>query len=88
MNYLVYFESANYAGCGEYILVDADNAQQAEDYISSYAEEVYYEQDSSQLEEDENDTDVYASVISVEEFDESHELWNLRATFNRYVTGD
>ena len=88
MNYLVYFESANYAGCCEHILVDADNAQQAEDYISSYAEEVYYEQDSSQLEEDENDTEVYSSVISVEEFDESHELWNLRATFNRYVTGD
>jgi len=88
MNYLVYFESANYAGCGEYILVDADNAQQAEDYISSYAEEAYYEQDSSQLEEDENDTDVYSLVISVEEFDESHELWILRATFNRYVTGD
>lgn len=82
--YLVYFESANYAGYGEHVLVWATDELDAEIVIGDYAEEFYYEQDGAQLEEDENDTDVYASICSVELFDESHKDWDLKESFTQF----
>ncbi len=50
--YAVYFESANYAGYGEWCLVWASDEEDARDEASPYAEEFYREQDESELNED------------------------------------
>lgn len=50
--YVVYFESANYAGYGEHCLVWATSEQDAKDEAADWAEEFYYDQDNSQFEEE------------------------------------
>lgn len=76
--WLGYFESANYAGFGEYCIAKAKTEDEARSVISAYAEDYYYEQDSDQWFEEnevcEND-ESWAEVVRVVEFDESHELW-------------
>lgn len=78
--YLVYFESAHYAGYGEHILVWAKDAMDAEAAISDYADE----QDGDQMEEDGTDDGVYSSIMSIELFDESHKDWEHRESFNKF----
>lgn len=65
--WVVYFESANYAGYGEYCVVWASDEIDAGDKASEYAEEFYREQDSDQLEEEGHDLDgmTYAAIIKV-----------------------
>lgn len=69
--YVVYFESANYAGYGEWVLVwahDEDEARDNSDMLD-YAENFYYEQDADEYLEDNEDEDFegpWANVVSVE----------------------
>lgn len=82
--YLVYFESANYAGYGEHILVEAESEDAAREAVDPYANEFYYAEDAQQLEEEEIDCEgFYATIVSVEEFNESHESWEYRDTYTR-----
>ncbi len=69
--YVVYFESANYAGYGEYALVWATSEDEAKDNddLAAYAEDFYREQDEEQLEEEHGedfdlDGVVWASIQS------------------------
>ena len=69
--YVVYFESANYAGYGEHVLVWANSEEDAmsNDALIEYAEEFYREQDEAQyIEENGEDTDgvAWASINSAE----------------------
>ncbi len=76
--WLVYFESANYIGCGEYCVVTADSEDAAREAAIGYAEEFYYEQDACQWEDDNEGCEnegPWASIVYVVEFNESHELW-------------
>lgn len=78
--YLVYWESANYAGAGEYWVVEADDADHAMERTGYNAEEFFYEQDGEQyLEENgEDDGVMWASHISTQswaELDEQHRNW-------------
>jgi len=79
MLWLVYFESANYAGYGEHRIVEADSEDAAREIIEPIANEYYYEEDSPQLEEEGIDPDgFYASIVSVEEFTHAHKYWECR----------
>lgn len=80
MLWIVYFESNNYAGYGEHRLVEAETAEQAIELIEPVAEDLYMEEDRDQLEEDGYDLDdcVFASIVSVEPFNEDHEYWDFR----------
>lgn len=62
--YVVYFESANYAGYGEHARVWATSEEEAKEAVSDYAEEYYYDQDGDQLEEDDIEDGPYANVMS------------------------
>lgn len=68
--YIVYFESANYAGYGQHCLVWATNVDDAmsNDLVNQYAEEVYYEQDQDQYTEEHGDSDgvSWAAVLNAE----------------------
>lgn len=69
--YVVYFESANYAGYGEHVLVWANSEEEAmsNDALIEYAEEFYREQDEAQyIEENGEDVDgvQWASIMSAE----------------------
>jgi hypothetical protein len=57
--YVVYFESANYAGYGEHCLVWAESEDEARenDQVIEWAEEFYQEQDYNQWLEDGNHED-------------------------------
>lgn len=80
MLWLVYFESANYAGYGSNVVVEASSAEAAEEAAQAYADAHYYEEDREQyIEEngegsDEDDV-MWASIVRVEKFDESHDEW-------------
>lgn len=50
--YVVYFQSANYCGYGEYCLVWATDPTDAQKEATAYAEDFYYEQDAAQYEEE------------------------------------
>lgn len=79
MLWLVYFESANYAGYGEHRIVEAHSEDEARDIITPIAEDLYREEDGDQLKEDGYDIDdcTFASIISVEEFTPISEDWDL-----------
>lgn len=67
--YVVYFESANYAGYGEHCLVWANSEDDARynEQVFAFAEEFYYEQDSNQYHEDNDgeDPDSWSYIGSV-----------------------
>lgn len=82
--YVVYFESANYCGAGEYVLVwatDEDDAM-SNDALIEYAEDYYRDQDYEQYME-ENDGEEpdgvgWANIQSAELLSESeHEEYAL-----------
>lgn len=85
MLWLVYFESANYAGYGEHRIVEAESEDEARDIIEPIAEDFYTEEDRYQLEEDGYDLDecTFASIISVEEYTPDHDDWDLKDTFEK-----
>lgn len=70
--YCVYFESANYAGHGDYCLVMAESESDAMDNtdVLSYAEDMCREQHEDQYTEeygeDEAENNLWASIISAE----------------------
>lgn len=77
MLYLIYCESSHYCGYGQHFVVEANSEEMAVELVDCAASEYFYEQDSSQLEEDDllyDDSDYY-TLISVEPFDENHESW-------------
>lgn len=86
MLFLVYAESANYVGYGEYFVVEAANSEDASDLVKPGAESYFYEQDYDQLLEDfgvdgANDME-YSSIVSVEEFNTEHPDWVYREEFS------
>lgn len=66
--YVVYFESANYAGYGEHCLVWANSVEEAmeNEDVASYAEDFYYDQDCTQYYEEHEDEEPgnWASIMS------------------------
>lgn len=76
--YVVYFESANYAGYGEHCLVWAEDEDEARDEATSYAEDFYYQQDQDQLEEDyedmETNSEPYASIEKVSKLSDNPDI--------------
>jgi hypothetical protein len=85
--FVAYTESEHYAGGGEYFLAEADTIWEAEDRIMEAANSYWYEQDQSQLEEeelwDELQSGSYASVMWVQELTPEHEMWPHRSEFTR-----
>lgn len=77
MLYIVYCESANYAGYGQHFVVEAENEADAEELALDVCEDYFREQDESQLEEEEHDLDgmMYSSITTTEPFDEAHDSW-------------
>jgi hypothetical protein len=77
MLYIIYAESANYAGYGQYFVVEADDEVEAEDRVLDACEDYFREQDESQLEEEEHDLDgmMYSSIQTIEPFDAAHDSW-------------
>ena len=73
--YLVYWESANYAGYGEHWVVEAENEDEAQEITGERAEDFFYEQDSEQyLEENgEDDGVMWASSFSIKSWNELDE---------------
>ena len=67
--YVVYCESENYAGCGEYFTVTAKDEDEAAYLAGMWAEVYYYEQEYEQLVEDYGtdyaDDVCYATVVEV-----------------------
>lgn len=65
--YVVYFESANYAGYGEHCLVWAESEDEARynEAVSEYAEDYYRVQDAEQWFEEHGDDeeDSWASIM-------------------------
>ena len=53
--WVVYFESANYCGYGEYCLVWAADEDDAQDAAGEWAEDSYREQDEQQFKEENGD---------------------------------
>jgi hypothetical protein len=77
--WVVYFESANYCGAGEYCLVWATTEDDANEAATCYAENYFYEQDIDQyLEENDGEGDgvMYASLIQAYELssDEAEDI--------------
>jgi len=63
--YVVYFESANYCGYGEYCLVWATDPDDARDAASEWAEDFYREQDEEQFLDENGDCeypDLWATI--------------------------
>ena len=75
MLYLVYAESANYAGYGQYFVVEAEDEQEAEVLAADAIEEFFYDQDDEQLQEEGEEPEFYGSVGRIEEFSTEHEQW-------------
>lgn len=74
--YLVYFESANYAGYGHRCVVKAQSEDEAEYLAKGHAEDVYYDEDSDQwYDENEDDPCEWAAILTVEEFGPEHDTW-------------
>ena len=77
MLFIVYAESANYAGYGQRFVVEASNTFEAEDLAQIAANDYFLEQDRDQLEEEGVDLDdvLFSTIETVEKFDENHECW-------------
>jgi hypothetical protein len=84
--WIVYFESANYCGYGEYCVVQAETEDEARNIAAHYAEEFYYEQDGDQyMEEHGCDADCWADIKTVELFDGNHDCWKYYTDPNQSV---
>lgn len=83
--FLVYTESANYVGYGEYYVVNAISKEDAEEQVKPEAESYFYEQDYGLLLEDFGEDGVndveYSSIVSVEEFNPEHPDWAYKEEF-------
>ena len=79
MLYIIYYESANYCGYGEHVVVHANSEDEAKDKAFYHMEEFYREQDEEQyLEEHEDDPDFegpWSTVITCDLFGPGHEQW-------------
>lgn len=76
MLWLIYAQSATYASYGQYFVVEAEDSYQAEGLVLPYVEEYFIEQDLDDLVSDGLESEgPYGAVISITEFDESHEDW-------------
>jgi hypothetical protein len=76
MKYIIFAESANYCGYGQhFVVLNALSEEDAHTQAEAEIEEYFYEQDSDQLEEEGQEADTYGSVVSIEEFDETHSTW-------------
>lgn len=73
--YIIYAESINYAGYGQHFVVKGYGIRDAEAAAEQAIDEYFYEQDSDQLEEDGIEEGPYGTIISCEQFDETHESW-------------
>lgn len=76
MLYIIYAESAQYAGYGQHFIVKANSIAQAEELVEDSANEYFYELYMDELEEDGlTEEGTFYSICSVEEFTEQHECW-------------
>jgi hypothetical protein len=77
MLYIVYCESANYAGYGQYFVVEAQSKAEAGFLVEPVAEDYFREQDEDQLVEEALDLDgmSYSTIETVEVFNELHYSW-------------
>jgi hypothetical protein len=77
MLYIVYCESANYAGYGQHFVVEAESETEAEMLVEPAAEDYFREQDEDQLVEEGLDLDgmSYSTIETVEVFNEQHDSW-------------
>lgn len=76
MLYIVYAESAHYAGYGQHWVVEAEDESEAEDLVQPEADDYFFDQDSEQLVDDGLDEEgIFASIIRVEKFGPEHESW-------------
>ena len=76
MLYLIYAESANYAGYGQHFVVEAADEDEARSAAEDAINEYFYEQDGEQLEEEDVDCEgFYGSICSCEEFGPGHKTW-------------
>ncbi len=57
--YLGYYESANFAGAGEWYVVKADNIEDARDLAGAEADTFFYEQDSDEFTFEDEDGNEY-----------------------------
>jgi len=74
--YLIYFESANYAGYGHHCVVKAWSEDEAEDLAQEYMEDTYYEEDSDQWYDENSESPCnWAEVRTIEEFGPEHDTW-------------
>jgi len=82
MLYLIYAESAYYAGYGQHFVVKAESEDEARDLAENDVNDYFYEQDYDQLLEDghldEDDVltgEAPGRIVSCGLFDEEHECW-------------
>jgi hypothetical protein len=75
--WIIYFESANYCGYGEYCIVNAETEDEARNIAEPYAESHYYDEDSDQYYQDYEgeEAECWASIMRVEEFGPEHDCW-------------
>lgn len=75
MLYILYYESANYAGYGEHAIVQADSEEEAQELCEGPMNDWFYEQDGDQYQEDYGDDcdGGWASMIRCEELTKDHE---------------
>lgn len=75
VDYVVYFESANYCGAGEYCIVRAETVEEATVLASAYAEDYYYEEDGLQYVEDNGESNlvgvIWATIVSIDLLEDS-----------------
>jgi hypothetical protein len=75
MLYLIYAESANYAGYGQHFVVEAEAEEEAKELAEAEIEDYFYQQDQDQLEEEDVEVHTYGSIVRVEEFGPGHDEW-------------
>lgn len=83
--WVIDYESANYAGAGEYVTVWAVDEDEACDLASHHMENYYYEQDSDQYYDENGETDdiTWSHVTRVELMETSphKEFWEKDKTY-------
>ena len=73
--YLIYAESANYAGYGQHFVVEATDKASAIELAYNDMEDYFCEQDSGHIEEEGIEPYTYSCVVSIEEFNKDHKDW-------------
>ena len=83
--YLIHFSNLHFCGGDHAVLVDATCEQDAEDKAEGFMWDYQSELFSHEYEEDETELEIdgCVSVESVELFDENHQLWKFRDSFDR-----